>query len=61
LFQGLPKNLLFEVISLHGPTGLLLYQFFLEGFFRDIPMNILGKSSGDIAESYSRLPVYIDQ
>lgn len=50
-----------EVISLHGATGPLLYQFFLEGFFRDIPMNILGKSSGDIAESYSRLPVYIDQ
>jgi len=40
--KRLAKNPIFEVISLLIPTGPLLYQFFLEGFSREIADGIFG-------------------
>jgi hypothetical protein len=35
------KNPLFEVISLRSPTGPLPYQFFFEGFYRHISIDMM--------------------
>jgi hypothetical protein len=61
LSKRLTKNPLFEVISLRGATGPLLYQFSLEGFYDTRTEDILeGQHAVELAMFKERLKFVID-